>query len=86
MQNLVIDSDAANSEQSVSLPEHESPPNNLTSRTQVAEANPYTQALSDIAVQLHSLDAAFSELDDLRSEEKGLQEAHDQIVAEEATQ
>jgi hypothetical protein len=65
--------------------EHELPLNNLTpSKTcQVAEANPYTQALSDIAVQLHSLDAAFTELDDLRSEEKGLQEAHDQIFAEE---
>jgi hypothetical protein len=50
---------------------------------QTAETDLYGQALSDITIQIQQLTTAFVELDNLRTQEKELEEAHDQIVAEE---
>jgi hypothetical protein len=47
------------------------------------EVSPYAQALAEIEAQLGALEAAFIELDTLRTQEKQLEEAHKQIVAEE---
>ena len=69
--------------QTASLPQHEPPSNNLTPSKTCSVAEAYAQALSDIAVKLHQLNTAFSELDNLRTEEQELESAHNQIVVEE---
>ena len=45
--------------------------------------DPYAQALSDIAVGLHGLDAAFTELDNLREQEQELSDACQAAAVEE---
>jgi hypothetical protein len=82
MQNPVIDiTQVAESE----LPANNVVDGNDNYPVKLTNANQYAEALSDIAVQLHQLDAAFAELDNLKAQERESVAALEEAGREEQT-